>query len=271
MKFEDFDEIFEYFESAFCWPCDVPNKQIFEIAKKNYPSLTENKTKNRFLIRQAGQSGSGKTTQLLPASNAYFEKQGMNPIHFAVREFANLHPDFNQIIEQFGKQEMREKTNGFALKCLFISLAFAIEDGFDISFEVTLLSHEFEDFILNAMKKNNYQCLYLVMAVNKEISNYFIESRRKSQIGAESNRIVYASSSNYFDMAISDEIEYYSKNHGEIPVIIWDAYHELPVFDGSFKDCKKPFFEAKKNTSLEFSDEQKLRDAKINYVLNKIN
>lgn len=269
MKFEDFDEIFEHFESAFCWPCDVPNKQIFEIAKKNYPSLTENKTKNRFLIRQAGQSGSGKTTQLLPATNAYFEKKHMNPIHFAVREFAGLHPNFEQIVREFGKQEMREKTNGFALKCLLISLMFAIEDGFDISFEVTLLSHEFEDFILKAMKKNNYNCLYFVLAVNKEISNYFINQRKLSKGGAESNRIVYASSSNYFDTAISDEIEYYSKNHAEIPVIIWDATHELPIFDGTFKDCTTAFFEAKKNTSHEFLDEQKLRDAKINYVLKK--
>lgn len=267
MEFQDFNEIFDHFKKTFCWECDIDERTVFDIAKNNFEKLSAGKTKNKFLLRLAGQSGSGKTTQLLPASNALFEKHQMNPIHFAVREFATLHPNYSEIVEKFGKKEMREKTNGFALKCLLVSLAFAIEQGYDILFEVTLLSHEFEDFVLNLISKNNYNALFFMLAVNKEISNLFIERRKAASSGAEANRVVYKSSSNYFDIAISDDVEYFSKVHGDFHVVIWNAYNFLPVFDGKFKDCQIKFFEAKKITSHEFADEQQLRDAKIDYVL----
>ncbi len=266
MELKDFDEILEHLNS-FSWENDVSNELVFEIAKNNFEKLSKGKTKNHKMIRLAGQSGSGKTTQLLPTASAYFEKHGINPIRFAVRDFAILHPKYNELLSQFGKEQIREKTNGFALRCLLLSLIFAICDGHDILFEVTLLSHEFEDFIFSYLTKNNYLCLFFVLAVNKEISDHFIHERSLHSL-TEAKRVVYKASSDYFEKALCDEISYFAKTHPNEHIIIWSAYNFLPVFDGKFSNAEKIFFETKKITSHEFQNEDELRDAKIKYILN---
>lgn len=266
MELKDFDEILKHLNS-FSWDNDISNEVIFDIAKSNFKMLSQGKTKNHKLIRLAGQSGSGKTTQLLPTASAYFEMRNLKPIRFAVRDFAILHPKYNELLSQFGREQIREKTNGFALRCLLISLIFAISEGNDILFEVTLLSHEFEDYIFSHLAKNNYSCLFLVLAVNKEISDHFIQERSLHSL-TEAKRVVYKESSNYFEKALLDDISYFATNHKNEHVIIWSAYDFLPVFDGKFSDAEKPFFETKKIASKVFQNEDKLKDAKIKYILN---
>lgn len=265
MEMKYFEKILNHLNS-FSWQCDVADEDVFEIAKNNFPKLCEGKTKTGKLLRLAGQSGSGKTTQLLPAAMAYFQAKNLKPIRFAVRDFATLHPRYNELIEEFGSGQIREKTNGFALRCLLLSIIFAINQGYDILFEVTLLSTEFEDFIFENLKKNEYSVLFLMLAVNKNISDYFIE-RRSLHSTTELKRVVYKSSADYFEKALSTDIEYFAKNYGEERVIIWSAFNKKPVFDGVFKNAEKVFFETKKIASLEFQDENALRDAKIEYLL----
>lgn len=269
MELKDFEKVLDHLKT-FSWDCDVQDDVIFEIAKNNFASLTNDNTKNKKMIRLVGQSGSGKTTQLMPSAVAYFRSKNMRPIRFAVRDFAGLHPKYNDLIKKFGKEQIREKTNGFALRCLLISVIFAIEDGYDILFEVTLLSQEFEDFIFNFLSKNGYQNLFLVLAVNKKISDYFIE-KRGSSVGNESKRVVYKASSDYFENAVNEDIGYFAKNYGKEHVIIWSAFEKEPVFDGYFKDAEKIFFETKKIASNDFQDEKTLRDAKILYLMNNLN
>ena len=84
MKYSDFDEIFKHL----LWPNYIDNKQIVDIAIKNFPKIASGATKNATCIRLAGQSGSGKTTQLVPATLALYEESGIKAIHFAVRKFA---------------------------------------------------------------------------------------------------------------------------------------------------------------------------------------
>lgn len=266
MELKDYESILKHLNS-FSWENKVADEMIFDIAKNNFLKLTQGKTKNHKIIRLAGQSGSGKTTQLLPTANAYCKKHGICPIRFAVRDFAPLHPNYNELLQEFGKEQIREKTNGFALRCLLISLILAIDEGYDILFEVTLLSRPFEDFIFLHLYKNNYSCLFLVLAVNKEISDYFIHERSLHSV-IEAKRVVYKASSDYFEKALCDEISYFAQAHKNERVIIWSAYDFLPVFDGKFADAEKVFFETKKITSHKFQNEDELRDAKIKYILN---
>ena len=266
MELKDFEEILNHLKT-FSWDCDIQDEIIFEIAKNNFSELIKDKTQNKNMIRLVGQSGSGKTTQLMPSARAYFESKNMSPIRFAVRDFAVLHPHYSELLNKFGKEQIREKTNGFALRCLLMSVVFATESGYDILFEVTLLSKEFEDFIFNYLNKNKYKNLFLVLAVNKKVSDYFIEKRGKG-IGSEAKRVVYKASSDYFENAVNEDIGYFSKNHGEERVIIWSAFEKKPVFDGYFKDAETIFFRTKKIASNDFQDEKSLCDAKISYLIN---
>ena len=61
-----------------------PSQTKWQVALEDYPGLikkaladfTAGKTKDSNLIRVAGLSGSGKTSQLLPAAEAYFAQRG---------------------------------------------------------------------------------------------------------------------------------------------------------------------------------------------------
>lgn len=266
MNYLDFKEILKHLDTL-CWKCDIDDNDIFDIAVNNYSKFVDNNTKNHKLIRVAGQSGSGKTSQLLPCAEKYFEKKDIKPISFAVRNFAYLHPNYNTIIERFGISQMREKTNLFALKCLLVTLILAVNDGYDILFEVTMLTPSFEEFINIYLDNNKYDKLFLVLSVNKDISNYFIDKRKNTR-GKEAGRIVYKSSTDFFYDALDDSMKYYVENYQKERVIIWDAYSLLPIYDGIFKNALKPFEDARKNISNNFSNEELMKSAKIDYLLN---
>lgn len=266
MEYSSFEKILKHL-STFCWECNIDDETIFNIAKKHYLEMPKDYTKNFTFVRTAGQSGSGKTTQLLPCAEKYFENKNMKPLSLAVRKFATLHPDYDQIVQKFGASEMRERTNLLALKCLLIILIFAISDGYDVLLEVTWLTPEFEDFINKNLDKNNYKKINLLLAVNKEISNYLIE-RRKSVAGKESGRVVYKSSTDFFYDNLENSLKYYAKNYPTENVIMWDAYSADPVYVGEFAGSLKPFLEARKNISYNFVSEEMLRNAKINFLLN---
>ena len=80
----DLIKVIEYMKAH--WPSQV--KPEWQVGLVEYPALIEKAladftlaaTKNRQFIRIAGLSGSGKTTQILPAVEAYCEKNGYEPI-----------------------------------------------------------------------------------------------------------------------------------------------------------------------------------------------
>lgn len=266
MEFKDFEKVLKEI-SKMPWKTDIKDKEIFEIANKNFDKLTSGYTKKKHIIRIFGQSGSGKTTQLLPSAKAYSENKGLKPIIFNVRTFAKYHPDYENLKNKFGEAKIREITNGFALKLMFIYAILAVNSGFDIILEVTLISHEFEDYLAKKVKENGYSVLFLCVAVNKKISDKFIENRQKESV-EEFNREVNRESSKYFDEILEKSLKFIRKTFENEKIIIWNAFDELPVYQGNLNNCLETFLKERMIFEHPLSNKDKLLEAKINYIKN---
>ncbi len=263
-KFENFKDILQHMQTL-PWNNDVDNLLVYFIAQNNFNSLKSGCTKNKNYIRLCGQSGSGKSTQLLPTTEAICNLKNIKPITFNVREFAPLHPNYNNLLKEFGSSKIREKTNGFALTCLLFSLIMAISSGYDIILEVTLLSKKFEEFVYKYLSTNCYSCIYLCLAVNKQISDSFIE-KRKIASQKELGREVSKKSSIFFETAISPALAYLATTCKNSRIIIWNACNYKPIYDGKLSGCLSIFNKEKQKTSIKPLDENKLLAAKIDYI-----
>ena len=259
------DELFDIIDKM-PWKTDIPNNQIVDICKNVYSFLTSKVTKTKKMIHLFGQSGSGKTTQLLPSALELFKHRNIYPLHICVRNFASLHPEYEKLMASFGKSEIREKTNGFALRCCSLVMAMAIFDGLDIVCEVTLLSKEYEDYYAKLLLSQNYKTLFLGVAVNPQISNTLIERRQKAA-GKESNRIVYKTSSDFFSENLSSSLEFLVQKYANFDVVIWNISQKSPIFDGKMKNCFSIFNKERKKTPTLSVDVSSLLKSKIDYLI----
>lgn len=265
MKFDDL-KIFLKSLDKFVWKTRVDDKVIFDLAKKYYKSLKKWKTKGKNFIRIIGQSGSGKTTLLLPPAKSWFKKNKKRPIHFCVRKFAKFHPDYENLVKKFGSTNIREKTNGFALKFLCICLLFAVEEGYDILLEMTFLEKNFEKFLLWKIQNRDYRICFLCSAINKKISNKLI-TLRQSKKGREGGRKVYKSSSSFFYKNLKSSIKFISKNYKNLKIIIWSFFNEKPVYAGDFFYCLPVFMKYLKEKSKQVLNIKQLKMSRINYII----
>ena len=135
------------------WPSQV--KPEWQVEISDYPAIlpqvlkdfTADKTKGRNLIRIAGLSGSGKTTQLLPATEAFFKNRELKPVLVAAREFVKYHPHHNEIKEFYGEENLRKMTDEFSTIMLFLAITELIKNGYDIILDVTLLDPAMEHIL----------------------------------------------------------------------------------------------------------------------------
>lgn len=203
-----------------------------EVVELMYKQLTFQKipVSNPYLIKFGGQSGSGKTTKLLPSITHNLRTD--NYITIAVRTFAKSHPYYNQLLEEFGESLIREKTNGFALLCFFAVLKKLIENKFNILAEITLLDPDFEEYFIKLSKKYDYNVIYNVISISHKISNQWIEKRLKTSTN-EKNRVVLAETSNYFYNILPKAIERIIKNKQYFDnkdyFVLWNIYDSKPI------------------------------------------
>ena len=176
-----------------------------------------------FCIRLIGQSGAGKTSQLVPAMKAALEAQSQAFISFAVRDFVSYHPNLNVIREHYDEGLIREKTNAFALTLLTLVFARCVQERLPILFEVTLLSPEYERFVHQCLSEQGYSCDYHCLAIAKEISDAWIEARYR-----ETRRVVSKRSSDFFFQTLKPAFETLQSVRIPNRVFIWDAYHTEP-------------------------------------------
>lgn len=235
LQLEAYKSIYNTFAKDCCNEYKFFNKSFEDIAEKVFLDFTKDKisVKNPFIIRVAGQSGSGKTTQLMPAISENLEFYNVNYIHIAVRKFAIYHPKYEQLLNEFGQDLIREKTNGFALMLLYRVVEKLIENNYNIFFEVTLLEDDFENNLLLLAKNHNYKINYNIIFCPKEISNYLIEARKNNNSSLEKNRIVPTTTSNYFFDVLQRALnnlynmrKYFNKND---IIICWNMYNTKPV------------------------------------------
>ena len=177
-----------------------------------------------FCVRLVGQSGAGKTSQLLPAVCAALEACGIPYIRLAVRDFVKYHPNLEKIRKTYGEALLREKTNAFALTLLTFVFEKLIQLRLPILFEVTLLSPFYEAFIHQCLQRYNYLCDYQCLAISKKLSDQWIADRCES-----TGRVVLKKSSHFFFETLKPALESLRSFQLRNRVLLWDCQNALPV------------------------------------------
>lgn len=257
----DLIKVIEYMKAH--WPSQV--KPEWQVGLVEYPALIEKAladftlaaTKNRQFIRIAGLSGSGKTTQILPAVEAYCEKNDYEPILVAARRFVEYHPHYQEIKDFYGDANLRKMTDEFATIMLFLTLTELLKGGYDVILDVTLLDPEIEAMLLKTLKATNYQMLLLMIAVSPTVTAHFLASRAWRHTKETEEEFVRAT---------SHALDFYVKNAPENRIILWSVYDKPPIYDGPIKGCLNIFDEYSTREDLPKKDDDARRDAKIAYL-----
>lgn len=260
---KNYEKLVEYVRGT-CWFDDTEIEVVIQKAKVVYEGLIINKTKKKKLYRLCGQTGSGKTTQLLDAVSKVADDENLNPVILGVRTCAEAHPKYEYFKANFPAGELREKTNGFALKCMSYVLKLLIENGYMVILDITLLDPAFEEFVLSLLSDNGYEIKYHILAVNKAISDMFIEKRLKT-----TGRIIYKSSSDYFYHILPIGLKYLTEHDTKNNCFVWNAFDLEPVFEGKISDCFEIFTKAQ-NEFKEFKhSEDELKNSKYQIIKQK--
>lgn len=257
----ELEQIIKYMKSH--WPSEV--KPEWQVSLSEYPAIlkkvladfTLSATKNHRLIRIAGISGSGKTTQILPAVTAYCEKNSFEPILIAARRFVEYHPHYQEIKDYYGDENLRKMTDEFATIMLFFTLSELIKAGYDVLLDVTLLDPEIEGILLKLLKAGNYEMLILMIAVSPTVTEKYLEGRAWRHTKETELEFIRAT---------SRALDFYAKSSPDIRIILWSVYDKPPIYDGPIKDCVEIFTDYSNRTTLPKKDDDARRDAKIAYL-----
>lgn len=245
------------------WPSQV--KPEWQVQISEYPAilkqvlddLTIAATKNRHLIRIAGISGSGKTTQILPAVEAYCRKNNFEPILMAVRRFVKYHPHYTDIKEFYGDEKLRQMTDEFGTIMLFLTLTELMKGGYDIVLDVTLLDPEMEAILLKMLKEGNYHTLFLMLAVSPTVTEHYLSGRAWRHTKETEQEFIRAT---------AKALEFYATSAPDLHIVLWSAYDKPPIYDGPISGCLNTFDDYSSRTNLPAKDDDERRDAKIQYL-----
>lgn len=257
----EIESIIKYMKAH--WPSDV--KPEWQVGLKDYPAILEKvldditiaATKNHRLIRLAGISGSGKTTQILPAVEAYCKKHNFEPILMAARRFVEYHPYYQEIKEYYGDENLRKNTDEFATIMLFLTLSELIKGGYDIVLDVTLLDPEMEGILLNLLKTGDYEMTILMIAVSPTVTELYLQGRAWRHTKETELEFIRAT---------SHALEFYAENAPDLHIILWSVYDKPPIYDGPIKGCLDVFNDYSSRETLPAKDDDARRDAKIAYL-----
>lgn len=245
------------------WPSKVKEEWQVDLAeypgilKKVMQDFTVDATKNRKLIRVAGISGSGKTTQILPAVEAYCEKNEMVPILMAARRFVEYHPHYKEILDYYGEADVRKMTDEFSTIMLFFTITELIRRGYDIVLDVTLLDPEMEGILVKLLSDGEYEMMLLMVAVSPAVTEKFLAGREWRHT-AETER--------EFVRATGEALKFYAKMMPKARVVMWSVYDLLPVYDGEMAECLEVFGKYSSRTEMPSPNDDERREAKIKYL-----
>lgn len=218
-----------------------------------------------FFIRITGQSGSGKSSQLLPAVQEALT--GRNYMHLTIGKFAIFHPDYARLQKEIPDMA-REKTNGFALRTMLFLFEYCVENNISIVLDFSLLDTDFEIYLLTLVKAKKYNVQLHVMSVPQQISDKLIAHRWQ-----ETHRCVTQNTARYtFDMLPHSlekilDFEGFSK---EDKIVLWSLCFMEPIICTNFSD-KSVMDLLQKYRSPEHSNlinPEKLLQAKILWMKN---
>lgn len=246
------------------WPSQV--KTEWQVAVEEYPimaarairDLCVGKTKTHKMIRIAGVSGSGKTTQLLPAAEKYFEAQGLNPVLVAAREFVKYHPYHDEIKDYYGDENLRKMTDEFSTIMMFLCMKQMVEQGYDIILDVTLLDPEIEGILLSVLEQEKYDSMILMIAVSPEVAEEHLSGRAWRHTKDTEAEFIRATKQAFL---------FYAKMAPAMRIVLWNTYERNPVYDGPIKDALEGFERYSTEKSVPVHDEADLREAKKEYIV----
>ena len=217
-----FDKAYKFAKKSI-WKDYTTDEFIFQKADDFYKSAKNNCTCGHRFIWLTGQSGTGKTSQLLTATLPFCGKNNIKPLHIAVRNFASLYPNSKEFENS---PDFREQTNGFSLKMLIIILYKAFLDGLDIILEISFLNPIFEFFVIENIQKHQYKFSLQIMAVNNLVSQALVYKRSKL-----TGRKTYKNSENYFYKYMEKGMRFLSKKY-DFKCTIWSVSSYTPIYIG---------------------------------------
>lgn len=243
------------------WPSNV--KPEWKVELEEYPVLlrkvladfTKDATIGHRFIRVAGVSGSGKTTQILPAVTKYCEKNHLSPVLVAARRFVEYHPHFQEIKDYYGEANLRKMTDEFSTIMMFMTMKALTERGYDIVLDVTLLDPEVEAILVSFLKE--YKALLLMIAASPAVTEYFLAGREWRHTRETEEEFIRAT---------RKALEFYAVKVPELRVIMWSVYDLLPVYDGEVKGCLEKFLDYSSREELPAKDDDERRQAKTEYL-----
>lgn len=245
------------------WPSQV--KEEWQVTLAEYPAISEKvfqdftlaATQNRSFIRIAGLSGSGKTSQILPAVEKYCEKHGFEPILIAARKFVKYHPHFAEIKEFYGDENLRKMTDEFATIMMFMTLVRLMRERYDIVLDVTLLDPAMEEILVKMLKGSGYSAMLLMIATSPAVTEHFLEGRSWRHTKETEQEFIRAT---------SEALGFYAAEYGEMRMILWSVYDLKPVYDGPVKGSLEVFAEYSAREEMPKKDDDARREAKIKYL-----
>ena len=245
------------------WPSEV--KPEWQVGLAEYPGIlkkvvadfTISATKNHRFIRIAGLSGSGKTTQILPAADVYFEKQNLDPVLVAARRFVEYHPHYKEILDFYGHENLRKMTDEFSTVMMFLVLSVLLKAGYDVILDVTLLDPEIEQILLGMLTVNKYDVFFLMIATSPKVTEHFLKGRSWRHNEKTEKEFIRAT---------QHALDFYASAAPDIRIILWSVYDKLPIYDGDIKDCLPIFADYSSRTELPKNDDDLRREAKIKYL-----
>ncbi len=261
MADESLGQIVAYMKAH--WPSEVKTEwqvgleEYPEILKRVLADLVPGKTNGKKFVRIAGQSGSGKTTQLLPATEAYFKKNGLNPVMVAARIFVKYHPFYSEILEEYGEASLRKMTDEFATIMMFLTLRALISRGYDLVLDVTLLDPMIEGMLMQMLGAENYDSMMLMIAVSPEVTEKFLGGRAWRHTKETEQEFIRATKL---------AMEFYAEKCPDMRIVMWNVYEDEPVYDGDFSGALSVWQKYSDIVNIPDHDEEKLRAAKIKYL-----
>ena len=250
-----------------CWKDNTNLEEIFNVSNIAYKKISKGKTKNRKIYRIAGQSGSGKTSTLFEPLVYSLEENGVYPVKLGVRFFSEYHPKHKELLKEFGISEIRERTNGFALKCLILTLFKLLKNGYFVVLDITFLMPSFERYLNFLIAKFNYNCEYYIISLNRKLSKNFIRIRQNEK-GKEGGRIIKNCSERYFYKRVLPSIKYLSKLDKASYVKIWSPFYLYPFCFKDLNNAKGCYKNLRKLNSRELIGKEKLINFRKIYFKN---
>ena len=243
------------------WPSKVKDEWQVSLAeypvilKKVLADFTVDKSRGKNFVRVAGLSGSGKTTQILPAVEAYMEEQHLNPVLVAARRFVKYHPHYQEILDFYGEENLRKMTDEFSTIMMFMVLKALMRQGYDIVLDVTLLDPEMEGILLGFLK--DYKAMMLMIATSPAVTEHFLASRKWRHTRETEEEFIRAT---------HKALEFYAEKVPEMRIILWSVYDLEPVYDGAVVGCLGVFADYSSRTELPAKDDEARREAKCKYL-----